>query len=112
MEGDNLYVTGSLTYLGVPAYKQKEEILENHYKALRTVTGEDKGTIVVPTHSFSLCNTQITFDPNQTASETGILTEYIRNKPGSIRQIHPFSSAPNSCWFFWWDHFRKVIGTK
>lgn len=93
MEGDNLYVTGNLAYLGVPVYKQKEEILENHYKALRTVIGQDKGTIIVPTHSFSICNTEIAFAPDKTASETGVLTEYIRNKPGSIRQMHPFSSV-------------------
>lgn len=93
MEGDNLYVTGNLTYLGVPVYKRKEEILENHYKALWTVIGQDKGTIIIPTHSFSLCNTEIPFAPDETASETGILTEYIRNKPGSVRQMHPFSSV-------------------
>jgi aminoglycoside 3-N-acetyltransferase len=84
-------VTGNLGKLGLSLEISKTELLEMHYSAIVQVIGE-KGTLVVPTHSFSLCNKDIAFDLAETKSEMGPFTEFVRNQPGSIRQFHPFSS--------------------
>ncbi len=69
-----------------------EAVAADHYRALREVLGPD-GTVVVPTSSFDLCNTDIPFDPATTPShERGILAEYVRNLPEAGRSFHPFGS--------------------
>jgi aminoglycoside 3-N-acetyltransferase len=90
-KGKVVWVTGDLVCLGPPKYRNRDEILEAHYRALRGSVG-DKGTIVVPTASLNLCNTDIPFDLEKTPSRMGVLTEYIRQKEGSIRSFHPFVS--------------------
>jgi aminoglycoside 3-N-acetyltransferase len=52
----------------------------------------EKGTLVVPTHSFSLCNTDVPFSVSETPSETGPFTEFVRTQNGAVRQYHAFSS--------------------
>ena len=90
--GDIVYVTGNLAALGVAeGISNKLAILEMHYKALENVLGKS-GTIAFPTHSFSLCNTTNEFDLHNTVSESGILSEFLRQQHGAIRQFHPFSS--------------------
>lgn len=89
--GDCIYVTGNLGMLGIGPTTDKEKLLSLHYQAIRDVIGES-GTLVVPTHSFSICNTDQVFDPNTTPSETGPFTQYVMDLEGSVRQFHPFSS--------------------
>lgn len=88
--GDCVYVTGNLGRLG-PLKLSKEAIITMHAQALLNIVGAS-GTIVVPTHSFSLCNTDTVFDCAKTPSETGALTQFFLDLPESIRQFHPFSS--------------------
>ena len=57
-KNDVIYITGSLTSLGK---FNGGKILDNHYRTLRSVLGGDKGTIVFPTHSFSLLKNRIIF---------------------------------------------------
>lgn len=90
--GDMLYVTGNLGNLGFHKERDKSTALESHHHAIRSAIGND-GTMVVPTHSFSLCNTSRPFHVKTTPSETGPLTEYVRQQPDSVRQFHPFSSV-------------------
>jgi aminoglycoside 3-N-acetyltransferase len=89
--GDLIYVAGNLLNLGFPPVTSREEILRLHHDALRAAVGES-GTLVVPTYTFSLCNTDKVFDVDATPSEVGPITEYIRLQPGAVRQFHPFSS--------------------
>ena len=89
--GDTIYVTGNLSLLGLMDASSKGEMLREHEEALKEVVGED-GTIVFPTHSFYLCNTDQVFDLDRTGSETGVLSEYLRVSAGAVRQFHPFSS--------------------
>ncbi|MDU9048389.1 MAG: AAC(3) family N-acetyltransferase [Candidatus Electrothrix sp. Rat3] len=63
-----------------------------HLSAIQELLGET-GTLIVPTHSWSLCNTSKVFDIKRTPSETGPFTEYIRKQKSSVRQLHPFSSS-------------------
>lgn len=90
--GRVVYVTGNFGRLGRYQTTDKMLLLQGHLDAIRELIGPD-GTLVVPTHSWSLCNTDIPFDPEQTASETGPFTEFVRALPGAVRQFHPFSSS-------------------
>jgi aminoglycoside 3-N-acetyltransferase len=90
--GDVVYLSGNLGNLGFHASGNKTATLEGFVDALFEVIGEE-GTVVVPTHSFSLCNTDRVFDPQATPSETGPLTEFVRTRPGAVRQFHPFASV-------------------
>lgn len=90
--GKVVYVTGNLGALGKFSQNNKNEILNAHFSILMDLIGE-KGTLVVPTHSWSLCNTITPFDPEKTLSETGAFSEFVRRQDGAIRQFHPFSSV-------------------
>ncbi len=64
--------------------------------ALLEVLGGE-GTLVVPTFTFAFCeqfnNTgKGYFDLDNTPSETGILTEFVRKMPGAKRNLHPIHS--------------------
>lgn len=89
--GMSVYVTGDLTKLGISLDVSKSKLLDMHFRAIIDIITKE-GTLIVPTHSFSLCNTNKPFSSTKTRSETGAFSEYIRNQPGSIRQMHPFSS--------------------
>ena len=90
--GRVVYVTGNLGRLGLIKDKDKSDIIRAHFEILEDLLGE-KGTLVVPTHSFSICNTDVPFSISSTPSETGPFTEYVRNQKGAVRQYHAFSSS-------------------
>lgn len=89
--GRVVYVTGNFGRLGLIAGCSKAEILTAHFQVLRELLGEE-GTLIVPTHSFSICNTDTPFDVEKTPSETGAFSEFVRRQPGAMRQYHAFSS--------------------
>lgn len=91
-QGGIVYVTGNFGRLGRFSSPLKEALFKAHLNVLSDILGK-KGTLVVPTHSFSLANNDMLFDYNNTSSETGPFTEYIRQLPGAVRQYHPFSSS-------------------
>lgn len=66
--------------------------LEAHFNALAELVDLGVGTLVVSTASDSLCNTDTPFDIQNTPSERGVLTEFIRQKPEAVRSRHPFMS--------------------
>jgi len=71
-----------------PALKRKE-LLGCLYNAVR-----DSGirTLCVPTFTFSFCNNQ-EFDVERTSSRMGVLNEYIRRLPGTVRSCDPLLSV-------------------
>ncbi|MDC7218208.1 MAG: AAC(3) family N-acetyltransferase [Spirochaetales bacterium] len=91
-EGRVVLLKTDLRYLGPSEITKRSQILAAHYNALADIIDLTKGTIVVSTASDSLYNTDTPFDPATTPSERGILTEYIRTSPGSVRSFHPFIS--------------------
>ena len=87
--GDTIYITGDLFKLG--RYNRRDSILNDLYKLIINKIGK-RGTICFPTHSWKLLNSNSIFIPNQTKSETGAFTEFLRKKK-SVRQDHPYSSV-------------------
>ena len=70
----------------------KDAVLQAHFDALLELLGE-KGTLIVPTNTLSLCNTDIPFNVHTTASSRmGVFSEFVRNKKEAIRSRHPFVS--------------------
>lgn len=90
--GDIVYLTGNMGNFGFHESFTKLGTLQAYLETLQSVIG-DSGTVAVPTHTFSLCNTDRIFDPAKTPSERGPLTEYVRTRQGSVRQMHPFASV-------------------
>jgi len=91
-KGQVISLKTDLTCLGQFEATDKNKILDGHLNALADTVDLDQGTIVVPTSSTGLCNTKRTFDLNETPSEAGVLTEFIRCRKDSVRSFHPFES--------------------
>jgi aminoglycoside 3-N-acetyltransferase len=90
--GKTIYVTSDLGRLMAFERPGKEAVLEAHFNALMSLIGPE-GTLVVPTASLNLCNTDTPFDLENTPSfMVGALSEYVRKKPGALRSFHPFVS--------------------
>ena len=92
VKGGIAYVTGNFGRPGTIGTDSPRAALPLHLSALREVLGDD-GTLVVPTHSWSLRGSGIPFDITMTASETGPFTELVRSQSGSHRQFHAFASV-------------------
>ena len=90
--GRVVYLTGNLGALGRYEKMRKGDLLRDHLDTIMELIGPE-GTLVVPTHAWSLCNTELAFDVLRTPSETGVFTEFVRCLDGSVRQFHPFSSS-------------------
>lgn len=67
-----------------------ETVPAAHFNAVMGLLGNE-GTIIVPTFTNSLRNTDIPYDPKNTPSQS-ILSEYIRCMEGAVRSMHPFTS--------------------
>ncbi|MBM6551157.1 AAC(3) family N-acetyltransferase [Marinomonas ostreistagni] len=91
-EGRTVYITGNLGRLGRYEHKAKSALLADHLDAIQQLIGAT-GTLVVPTHSFQMVQSETAFDPQRTPSETGPFTQYVLEQPGAVRQFHPFSSS-------------------
>ncbi len=88
---DTILVRTDLRYLG-PYNNGLRNLPADLYKALTSVIDLNVGTLVTPTSNIGLCNTDTVFDTQNTASEMGVLAEYIRKQHGAIRSMHPFLS--------------------
>lgn len=111
-KGDVVYVTGNFGRLGAVKSLSKQALLALHLELLQELVGSD-GTLVVPTHSFSLCNTDKPFSVRDTASETGPFSEFVRQSKGAVRQYHAFSSScalGKSARFLCENNSRHVYG--
>ncbi len=92
--GGTVLVKTDLRFLG--AYQTSsegpDEILKAHFHALEELIDLSEGTLVVSTSSTYLCNTDSPFSLQDTKSERGVFTEFVRTVPGSERSAHPFVS--------------------
>jgi aminoglycoside 3-N-acetyltransferase len=86
-QGDGLLVHSAVQFLGKPVGG-----IGMYLDAIREVIGQ-RGTIVVPTFSFSFAQSG-RFDPQATPSEgMGIFSEYVRQRPETRRTFHPMQSV-------------------
>lgn len=89
--GDTIFVHSSLFQLGMLEGFQAEAMPAELVRMLLEYLG-NKGTLVVPTFNFGFSK-GMPFDRQHSTSEgMGILSEYVRNMPESIRSRHPLQS--------------------
>ncbi|MFC1856979.1 AAC(3) family N-acetyltransferase [Thermodesulfobacteriota bacterium] len=91
-KGSIVSLKTDLRWLGPFEHPDPAMILNAHFDALCELVDLAVGTIVVPTGCTSLCNTDKIFNPDETPSEVGALTEFIRKQQGAVRSFHPFVS--------------------
>jgi len=88
-ESSILYIHSGLSF-GIPNPDiPKNELLQILFD---TIFELNVPTICVPTFTFSFCN-GIDFDVQNSKSKMGILNEFIRKKPGTIRSVDPLMSV-------------------
>jgi aminoglycoside 3-N-acetyltransferase len=89
--GETVFLESDIASLGIYEQHKSKTIVSDHYRALKTLVGDD-GTIVVPSFTTYLCNNKIPYNSSNSISEMGILSEYIRQLPGAVRSYHALTS--------------------
>ena len=90
-EGDTVFIHANLLSFGLVA-SEKKGFVEYFLSPLREVIGES-GTIAVMTYTFSYAGGKTPFSFEESPSEAGMLTEYIRTLPNASRSMHPLCSV-------------------
>ncbi len=102
---DRLFVHSDLRSFGkVNPQISQEDYPKAFVDALTRIVGEN-GTIIMPTFSYSFCRGEI-YDPRETASTVGSLTEYFRQLPGVERTIDPIFSV--AIWGAGQEFYQRV----
>lgn len=95
VRGDVLLVHSALQNLGLLQGAAPRENCALMFEAISKQIGQE-GTIVVPTFTFAFCNGQ-PYDPAVTPSAAmGVFSEYVRERPDSVRSAHPMQSIAAS----------------
>lgn len=81
-EGDTVYVASFISILG-----NHPALLDDVIGALLQAVGQS-GTVVMPVFNWNYCSGAV-FDPLETPSQTGALTEAFRKRPGALRSHTP-----------------------
>ena len=91
--GQIIMVHSDLTRIGwVTNAKSRTDFLDFYFKSLLRQVGPE-GTLVVLTCTESFARDNVPFNYEQSPSEQGVLSEFIRNKKGTIRSLHPLFSV-------------------
>ena len=90
-DGDVVFVHSDVSVFGRLRAATRSTLMESMCGALRTSVGES-GTIIMPTFTYSFCEGEV-FDPVQSKSTVGSLTEHFRRQPGVARSLHPIFSV-------------------
>ena len=91
-KAQNLYITADFGKI-IGKENLNVETLKKHFKAIKEIIGP-KGTIVVPTATLNLCNTNKVFYPKFTKSyNMGSFSEFVRKEKHSKRTLHPLWSV-------------------
>jgi aminoglycoside 3-N-acetyltransferase len=113
--GDIVMVHSDLSRIGpIDGAKNKDQMAACYFKALSNVITSE-GTVVALACTESFARHGKAFDYENSPSEQGIFSEYVRKLPGSIRSMHPLFSlvahgaqaeticGEVSCSAFGWD---------
>ena len=88
-----IMVHSDLTRIGwVANAKSRIDVLDFYFKSLMKQVGPE-GTLVVLTCTESFARDNVPFNYEQSPSEQGVLSEFIRNNSDSIRSMHPLFSV-------------------
>lgn len=91
-KNDKLFIHADLKSFGkVNPHITKEEYIDAFIGALKEVIGQE-GILAVPTFSYSFCSGEV-YDPEETPSRVGMLTERFRKEDKVIRTIDPIFSV-------------------
>lgn len=92
-KGDTVFIHSNIGFYGrMENAASADQLCEYFFAALKETVGE-KGTIVVPTFSYSFCHNE-EYHVNSTVSGCGMFSEYMRKQPDVERSMDPnFSIA-------------------
>lgn len=91
-QGDVIFTHSNLGFFGRPeGVPEINQLCEMFFEAIMEALGE-KGTLVVPTFTYSFPRKQI-FSPLETPSAMGAFAEWVRCHPDSIRSEDPCYSV-------------------
>lgn len=92
-KGDTVLVHSSLIRFNWKKYGGMEDLVEIVFNSLREVVGET-GTLIFPAFNFSFSDDSPEgyWSLEETESEMGVLTEYVRQRKESVQTVHPFYS--------------------
>jgi aminoglycoside 3-N-acetyltransferase len=90
-EGDLLMVHSDIATFGKLALFDRHELCQALVNQLDKSIGI-RGTLIMPTFSYSFCRNQV-YNREETPSTVGVLTEFFRTQPGSVRTLHPIFSV-------------------
>ncbi|MBI4182456.1 MAG: AAC(3) family N-acetyltransferase [Proteobacteria bacterium] len=71
---------------------REERLCAFLFDRLMDAIGPD-GTLLVPTYSYRCANPDNAFVVEETESEVGPFTEWLRRRPGTLRSVHPVFSV-------------------
>lgn len=91
--GDTVHVQSDLRVIGpVDAPLSREGMLEFYLRGFQEVLGAT-GTLTVLTATMSCARYGEPFVREETPSEVGVFSEYVRRQPGVVRSLHPILSV-------------------
>lgn len=91
-KGDVVHIQGNLRRIGpVDTAPERESILEFYLSAIQEVI-RPEGTLSVLTPFFDYGRYGTPFIREETPSQGGVFSEYIRTRPGAVRSLHPIFS--------------------
>lgn len=90
-KGDTVFIHAKLVAFGGVA-GSKEELCRYFLDPLLDLLGPS-GTVVALSHTFSYTSHGTPYIHEESPSESGMLTEYIRTMKGTQRSFHPFASV-------------------
>lgn len=87
-KGDDVFIHSNLGFFGIlEGCRSGEQLCESFLTAIQSIIG-DEGTIVTPTFSYSYCHNEV-YDPHQTKTNCGMLSEYMRKTYPNQRTLDP-----------------------
>lgn len=86
--GDDVFIHSNLGFFGMlEGCRSANDICEGFLTAIKDVVGA-AGTVAVPTFSYSYCHGEV-YDPYETRTGCGMLSEYVRQRFPENRTLDP-----------------------
>lgn len=90
-KGDVVFVHSDISVFGKLCLLDRVALLQNLVDVIKESVGNE-GTLIMPTFSYSFCRNEI-FDVANSKSTVGVLGDFFRRQPDTIRTIHPIFSV-------------------